>query len=188
MKTKRRATRTYTEAPIPAPSLVRELVAAFSEEIVKRHDEHRDTLRDVQEDAEYASERLTKTASLLNRTHACARAQGKNEDDERLPGHYLETELVAFRGALLLVAEHLGVPHDYGMDNLLTSADMNVLVTRMIDRWQRVCNAATRHGWRGEDGLPEEHLDAELTRWKARSLAAEQDADHYSRPRAKAGD
>jgi hypothetical protein len=187
MKTKRRATRTYTEAPIPAPSLVRELVAAFSEEIVKRHDEHRDTLRDAQEEVEYVRERSRKTANLLNRTHECARAQGKDEDDERLPGHYLEAELVAFRGALLLLAEKMGVPHDYGMDNLLTSKGSATLALSILLRWQRVEAAATRHGWEGTDGLPEEHLDAELARWKARSIQAEQDASHY-RPRAKAGD
>ena len=174
MKTKRGvARRTYTEAPVPASSLVREIIAAFSEEIVKRHDLHRDVLRDVQEDADYARERLTKTANLLNRTHDCARAQGKDEDDERLPGHYLEAELVAFRDALLLLAEKMGVPHAYDMDNLLTSKGSTTLAQSILLRWQRV-----------EAVLP---CEVDVFTERARSIQAEQDGEHY-RPRAKAGD
>jgi hypothetical protein len=87
------------------------------------------------------------------------------------------------------LAERMGVPHDYGVEKLLTGDEAETLAIRIYERWQRVEDTAKRYEWPADDGLPEEHLDAEIARWKARAINAEQGFDSPPpRPRARAGD
>lgn len=152
-----------------APSVVRDLVAAFTQEIVARHDK----LREVLADNDEAYYTLRKESRASNMAHDYAREQGKSEDDERIPAAYLSAEVDSLRGTLLAIASHMGVEHDYDNGNLLTSRDAGKLMDRVLARWHRVELAATRHGWAGMDGLPEEHLDGEVARWRARALTAQ---------------
>jgi len=76
---------------------------------------------------------------------------------------------------------------------LVRGGEAATLTDAVVKRWLSVTAAAARHGWPGTDGLPEEHLDAEVSRWKARALTSEQDAEHFvprsTRPiRSQVGD
>jgi hypothetical protein len=161
--------RARREDALPAPSIVRDLVAAFTEEIVTRHEK----LRDAYADNDEAYYTIRKESRASNMAHDYAREQGKSEDDERIPAAYLSGEVDSLRGTILAIAAHMGVEHDYDNGNLLTSRDAGKLMDRVLARWHRVELAATRHGWTGDDGLPEEHLDGEVSRWRARAITAQ---------------
>jgi len=171
--------RARRENTLPAPSIVRDLVAAFTEEIVTRHEK----LRDAYADNDEAYYTLRKESRASSMAHDYAREHGKSEDDERLPSVYLSGEVYAMRDALLSIAEHMGVPSE---ETLLTSRGTGKLLDAVLARWQRVELSATRHGWKGDDGLPEEHLDGEVSRWRARAVTA-QDAS-FPRARGNIGD
>jgi hypothetical protein len=174
----------YIEEPLPAPVTpihTRELVAAFCTEVIVRHDR----ARHMEEEAENAYREAREARNALHYAEESARMQGRDDDDPREPLAYLESELNHMRGLLLRIADNMGVSFaDLGF---VTSDPASTVTNAIVARWERVCAAATRHGWKGADDLPEEHLDAEVARWKARALTAEQDGEHY-RPRAKAGD
>jgi hypothetical protein len=170
---KRVARRLYTEPPVPAPAPsipLAALVSAFTTEIASLHEQRNTAQADG---AQWRrSHRLSRIAldnvtERLHRMREAAREQGQREDDERDPVWFYDAELVTFRGALMRIADTMGVQHTYGMDNLLTSDQASALASNILDRWQETV--------------------ADAQRWKARSLHAEQDAEHY-RPRAKAGD
>lgn len=186
--------RVYTEPPLPAPASVplSALVSAFTNEIVTLNDQRRGALTEVAEGREEqreTQEALDNTRESLRRMCESARRQGQQEDDERDPDWFYDCELVSFRGALTRLAERMGVSHDYGVEKLLTGDEAETLALRIYERWQRVENAAKRYGWQTEDGWPEEHLDAEVARWRARAFNAEQEFESCPpRPRARAGD
>lgn len=173
--------RARREDALPAPSTVRDLVAAFTQEIVTRHEK----LRDAYADNDEAYYMLRKESRASNMAHDYAREHGKSEDDERLPSVYLSGEVDAMRDALLSIAEHMGVPREA---TLLTSRGTGKLLDAVLARWQRVELAATRHGWKGDDGLPEEHLDGEVSRWRARAITAQDASFPLPRSRGSIGD
>jgi hypothetical protein len=181
--------RRYVEQPLLPPEsrhTTHEIVAAFCVELLAKHER----ARHMEEEAENGYREARETRNALVRVGEVAEMQGWNHHDEREPLAYLETEIVHLRGLLFRIADYMGIRYT---GELLTSGEAATLTDAVVKRWLSVTAAAARHGWPGTDGLPEEHLDAEVSRWKARALTSEQDAEHFvprsTRPiRSQVGD